>query len=158
MHPFCCRAVPFSKDSEEKHCRPKQRWIPLHENPSHTHSTSPVLPLSAEHTHTRKTFPIYLQLWDAKPRNMVISLSSTMVTFMSQRLIIKTNIQNNVKICYMMVKLRKSFTIPFTIFATFLHFLCILCMYPHHHHHHHPNSAAGYMILICNLDEPATEK
>lgn len=59
MHPFCCRAAPFSKDSEEKHCRPKQRWIPLHEKPSHTHSTSPVLPLSAEHTQDRHFPSIY---------------------------------------------------------------------------------------------------
>lgn len=54
MHPFCWRAVPFSTDKEEKHCRPKQRWTPMHENPSHTHSISPVLPLSAENTHKKK--------------------------------------------------------------------------------------------------------
>lgn len=76
MHPFCGRAVPFLKDREEKHCRPKQRWTSLQDNPSHTHSTSLVLPLSAENTH-KKDISFHLQLWDAQLRHMDMPLSST---------------------------------------------------------------------------------
>lgn len=81
MHPFCRRAVPFRMEAEEKHCWPKQRPLLPHDCPSHTHSKSFTVALSARDTHicthgwvNHSSSLFYLQYCDAESRQCQIVL------------------------------------------------------------------------------------